>query len=164
MKRVLMAAGIAAALLGGCEDAPMQPLAEARPATGEALDGYAKDATEIVRLGHNGDLVQRFCVNMTGALCAEGMAEQLKTAGFSGEGPANELGDAFAKLEADRLDGSADLASTDEIYVKALYRVVLAREPDAGGEASNLKFLKSGNGRVSLVRAFMQSPEFRGLS
>ena len=164
MKRVLMMAGIAVAMLGGCEDKPVQDLADARPATGEALDGYAKDATEIVSVGRNGDLVQRFCVNMSGAACPAGVAEQLKTAGFAGEGPANELGDAFTKLEADRLDGSADLKSSDEIYVKALYRVALAREPDAGGEASHVKFLKGGNGRLGLVRAFMQSPEFRGLS
>ncbi len=162
MKRGRMAARIAAVVLSGCGGDPALPLADTKPATGAALKEDSKNATEIVGLGRNADLVQRFCVNMTGAACPADIGGQLKTAGFLGEGPANELSDAFAMLEADRIDGAADLQSSDEIYVKALYRVALAREPDAGGESSNLEFLNSSNGRPVLVRAFMRSQEFKG--
>jgi len=102
-------------------------------------------------------------VNLKGAVCAAEIEGELAAAGFKGEGPANVLADAFAKLEADRLDGVADFESTDEVYVRALYKVVLAREADAGGEQSHVAYLKAGNDRLGVARGFIQSAEFKRL-
>lgn len=163
MKFRWLAIGAAAATLSACGD-PAQQLAAATPATGPALIKYSNKATDHVSLGANGDLVQRFCFNQSGKPCASDIADELKKAGFLGEGPANELGDAFAKIEADRIDGTPDQQSTDEVYVTALYHVALRREPEAGGTTGHVNALKQGLGRPGLVRAFMESPEFRSLS
>lgn len=152
----------AAATLSACGD-PAQQLAEAKPASGAALINYSKNATDNVSIGGNADLVQRFCKNQSGKPCASDIAVELKDAGFEDQGPANELGDAFAKIEADKLDGTPDKQSSNEVYVRALYRVALGREPEAGAETAQSNVLKQGLGRPGLVRAFMESPEFRSL-
>ncbi len=150
-----------AAAVSACGD-PAK-LSDAGPASGAALAKYSNNATDMVSLAANGDLVQRFCVNQTGKACAANIADELKEFGFLGEGPANDLGNAFAAIEADRLDGTRDHQSTDEVYVRALYKTALAREPEAGAEAAQSKVLKGGLGRNGLVRAFMESPEFKAL-
>lgn len=137
----------AAATLSACGD-PAQQLADAKPATGAALLNYAKNATDNVSLGGNADLVQRFCQNQSGKPCAADIAEELKKVGFEGEGPANVLGDAFAKIEADRLDGTPDQQSSNEVYVAAVYRVALGREPEEGAVAAQSAALKQGVGRT----------------
>lgn len=152
----------AAATLAACGE-PAQQVADAKPASGEALAKYSKNATDMVSLGASGDLVQRFCKNQSGKPCPADIADELKEAGFLGEGPANELGDAFTRIEADKIDGTPDKQSTDEIYVRALYRVALGREPEAGAETAQANVLKQGLGRPGLVRAFMESPEFKAL-
>ncbi len=162
MKSGWLVAVVAASTLTACGD-PTQQLATAEPATGMALVRYANNATDVVGLGPNADLVQRFCLNQTGKACADDISEQLKKVGFAGEGAANDLGDAFAKIEADKIDGTPDQQSTDEVYIKALYHVVLAREPDDGGAKSHIKALQDGVGRTGIVRAFMESAEFRSL-
>jgi hypothetical protein len=152
-----------AATLSACGD-PAQQLATAKPATGPALARYANNATDMVSLGSNGDLVQRFCVNQSGKACADDIADELKKVGFLGEGPANELGDAFARIEADRIDGTPDQKSSDEVYVTALYHIALGREPEAGGATGHINAIKGGLGRPGLVRAFMESLEFKSLT
>lgn len=152
----------AAATLSACGD-PAQQLATAKPATGAALANYSKNATDNVSIGANADLVQRFCKNQSGKPCESSIAEDLKAAGFAGEGPANELGDAFTKIEADRIDGTPDQQSTNEVYVKALYHVMLGREPEAGAETGHSNALAQGLGRPGLARAFMESLEFKSL-
>ena len=151
-----------ASTLSACGD-PAQQLADAKPASGAALAKYAKNATDDVSLGANGDLVQRFCQNQAGKPCADNIADELKRAGFAGQGPANELGDAFAKIEADRIDGTPDYQSTDEVYVTAVYRVALGRAPEEGAVSGQSKALKQGVGRPGLMRSFLQSPEFQAL-
>ncbi|MFT3722047.1 MAG: DUF4214 domain-containing protein [Hyphomonadaceae bacterium] len=163
MNRKWLMAMAAVALLGACDGNPPGNLGTASPATGAALAHYSENSTDAVKLGANADLVQRFCKNMTGAACPADIGEKLSAAGFKGEGSGVDLAAAFAKMEADKIDGQADLQSTAETYFQALYRVILAREPDQDGAAANLKFLKETGERNQLARAMMQSPEFKTL-
>ena len=47
--------------LAGCEGEPSDQLATAGPATEAKLAEYSSAITDIVQLGANADLVQRFC-------------------------------------------------------------------------------------------------------
>ncbi|HOY77879.1 MAG TPA: DUF4214 domain-containing protein [Hyphomonadaceae bacterium] len=152
----------AAAALSACGD-PAQQLATAKPASGPALVKYSRNATAEVSLGANADLVQRFCQNQTGKPCASDIAAELKSVGFDDHGPTNELGDAFAKIEADKIDGTPDQQSSDEVYVEAAYHVALGRAPEVGAVAAQSKALKDGVGRVAMMRSFIQSTEFKAL-
>lgn len=162
MKSGLFVAVAAVFALSACGD-PVEQLATAKPASGAALAKYSNDATDMVSLGSNADLVQRFCQNQSAKPCSDAIADELKAVGFLGEGPANELGAAFAVIEADRIDGTPDQTSSDEVYVRALYHIALGREPEAGAEAGHSSALKQGLGRPGLVRAFMESAEFKQL-
>lgn len=159
---IAIAAALAAVACG--EEDPAAEIAAATPATGEALTDYSESITKDVKLLANADLVQRFCHNMTGSACAPGIADQLKQAGFGGQGSGVELARAFVLIEADKRDGLADLGSSDETFWKAAYKVVLAREPDAEGAMANLSFIKNTGERQQMLRALLQSPEFKKLS
>lgn len=153
----------AVVFLSACDGDPSAQLAAAPPATGAALAHYSENITHAVKLGANADLVQRFCKNMTGAACPPDIPASLSAAGFSGEGSGVVLASAFAKIEADKIDGKADQQSTAETYLRAAYKVVLAREPDEGGAQVNLKFLKDTGERDQLLRSMLQSAEFKTL-
>ena len=164
MNRCWLAVAGAAMLLSACDAEDLAPnLAGASPATGAALTQYAENITGAVKLGANADLVQRFCRNMTGSPCPADIGEKLSAAGFGGQGSGVDLASAFAKMEADLIDGQADQQSTAETYLRAAYKVVLAREPDEGGAQVNLKFLKEKGERGQLLRSMLQSAEFETL-
>ena len=164
MNRGWLAVAGAAMLLSACDaEDPAPKLAAALPATGAALTQYSENITDAVNLGTNADLVQRFCKNMSGSSCPADIREKLSAAGFSGQGSGVDLASAFAKMEADQIDGEADQQSTAATYLRAAYKVVLAREPDEGGAQVNLKFLKEKGERDQLLRSMLQSAEFKTL-
>ncbi len=158
-----LAAGAAIAAFGACDGDSAAPLAAATPATGEALAHYSNDITKTVKLGANADLVQRFCHNLSGAACTADIGTRLGAEGFKGEGSGVDLAAAFASMEADALDGQADHQSTPEMFMRAAYKVILAREPDQEGALANLKFIEETGERGQLLRAMLQSPEFKSL-
>ncbi len=161
IKSVWLVAGSAIALLGACDGESSGPLAAATPATGEALAHYSNDITKTVKLAANADLVERFCRNLNGAPCAADIATKLEAEGFKGEGSGVDLAAAFASMVADVLDGQADHQSSPETFMRAAYKVILAREPDQEGALVNLQFIKETGERGQLLRAMLQSPEFK---
>lgn len=50
---------------------------------------------------------------------------------------------------------------SNEEFVRFAYRVVLGREPDSDGFNTNVRHLNLGNTRKSLIKAFVESEEFR---
>jgi hypothetical protein len=161
MKRMMLAAGLL--LLGACDGDPSAALASAAPATGSALAHYSDNITDKVKLGSNADLVQRFCKNLTGTGCPADIGTKLEAEGFKSEGSGIDLAAAFSNMEADALDGQADHTSDHETFMRAAYKVILAREPDQDGALVNLKFIKETGERNQLLRGMLQSPEFKTL-
>lgn len=163
MKRGMTVSIVAALVVAACSEDPTEQLAAATPATGPALVKYSENPTTPINLGTNADLVQRFCKNQTGQACPADIKEKLAAAGFSGGGSPVELAGAFTAMEADRLDAAADGASSEETYMQAIYKTILARKPDAEGALVNLQFLKSSGERKQLVRSMLMSSEFKTL-
>jgi len=56
-------------------------------------------------------------------------------------------------------DGAADLKSTDDVCARALYKVVLARETEAGGDMSHVDYLDPGKNRLGVARGLIRSAE-----
>lgn len=50
--------------------------------------------------------------------------------------------------------------TSDEAFLKVVYRKLLDREPDASGTASHLEALRAGTSRADIVLRFAASPEF----
>lgn len=163
MKSRWLVLGSAALIFAACDGDGATQLTGATPASGDALEQYSSDITKIVKLGTNADLVQRFCKNLTGGPCKTDIAGKLEAEGFHGQGTGVDLAAAFSNMEADVLDGQPDHQSTPETFMRASYRVVLAREPDQAGALANLKFVQDTGERGQLLRAMLQSPEFRML-
>ncbi len=150
-------------LLAGCGGNPSDRIAEASPATGDKLVEYSYGIADIVNLGDNADLVQRFCKNAFDAKCPADITSKLDELGFRSGGTGVDLAHTFTLWKADELDGSGDLSATDEVYLRAAYKVALGREPDEGGAQSNLAFIKQGGGRKQMLRSMLESVEFKGL-
>lgn len=150
-------------LLAGCGGDPSEQLAAAEPATGERLTDYSRDITNTVDLGADAALVQRFCMNAFAARCPADLVQKLEANGYVSGGTGVDLAAAFAVWAADDKDGNPDLASSDEDYLWAAYKVALGREPDQGGALSNLEFIKSPSGsRKIMLRSLLESQEFKG--
>jgi hypothetical protein len=148
--------------LTACNDGDAgQKLAEATAASGRNLEAYSRDITRSVRLGKDAALVQRFCKNATGVACPPDIAEKLKTFGFVDNLSGVDLAYAFVVMLADVKDGTADQSSSDEDFLAAAYRVVVAREPDQAGALSNLKYIKDTGERKSMLRSMLESEEFK---
>lgn len=156
----MVGAALAAGLLSACGD-PSRELAEAKPATGASLEEHSRNISRSVQLGRDGDLVQRFCKNTTGAACPADIAGKLKAFGFADNQTGIDLAYAFVLMAADAKDGKPDLASSDEDYLAAAYRVALGREPDEGGATSNLAFIKEKGERKLMLRSLLESQEFK---
>ena len=161
----LNAAALLAAMLAlaACDGDPTEALAKAEPAVGDKLAQYSAGITDIVSLNANADLAQRFCKNAFAARCPADVGTKLGEFGFASGGTGVDLANAFIVWVADERDGNADLASKDEDYLWAAYKVALAREPDEGGANSNLAFIKDGGDRKSMLRSLLESREFKTL-
>lgn len=149
-----------ALLLAGCSDGG-EPLSEAEPASGPALENYSRNITRAVQVGKDASLVQLFCRNATGARCPEDIVEKLKAYGFTDNLDGVDLAHAFVMMAADAKDGAADQSSTDEDFLAAAYRVILAREPDEGGALTNLNYIKDTGERKNMLRSMLESEEFK---
>ncbi len=161
--RNLCLAATSLGLFAGCDSDPTEQLAAAEPSTSEKLAEYSAGITDIVSLGGNADLVQRFCKSAFAAACPADVATRLGEFGFLSGGSGVDLANAFVVWVADEKDGNADLSSSDEDYLWAAYKVALAREPDAGGAQSNLTFIKDGGDRKTMLRSMLESQEFKNL-
>ena len=164
MRFTTAAIGGALLLLAACDGDPTEPLAKAEASTGEKLAQYSSNITDIVSLGGNADLVQRFCKNAWATKCPGDVAGKLGEFGFASGGSGVDLAAAFVVWVADEKDANPDLSSTDEDFLWAAYKVVLAREPDEGGALSNLQFIKDGGDRKALLRSMLESQEFKQLT
>ena len=149
--------------LAACDGDPAAQLEQAQPATGDKLAQYSAGITDIVSLGGNADLVQRFCQNAFAAPCPADVATKLGEFGYTSGSSGVDLANAFIVWIADEKDGNADLASKDDDYVWAAYKVALGREPEGGGSAGNLDFIKGGGDRKSMLRSLLESNEFKRL-
>lgn len=149
--------------LAACDSDPTAQLEQAQPATGDKLAEYAGGITDIVSLGDNADLVQRFCQNAFAARCPADVGTKLGEFGYASGGSGVDLANAFVVWIADEKDGNADLASKDDDYLWAAYKVALAREPDGDGAVSNLDFIKDGGDRKGMLRSLLESQEFKNL-
>jgi hypothetical protein len=140
---------------------PAQSLAESQPAAGEQLREFAKQWNDRVDLGRAGPLMQRYCVNMSGAPCAPDTIDRLKQYGFN-DGAGADLAYTFIRMTADAKDGTADQNASDEDFIWACYRVMFGREPDAEGAAHHLAAIggKGEEARKGLATAFLRAPEF----
>ncbi len=156
-------AALGCLVLAACEGDPTEQLARAEPATGDKLAQYSAGITDIVKLGENADLVQRFCQNAFAAPCPADVATKLGEFGYSSGGSGVDLANAFIIWVADEKDGNADLASSDEDYHWGAYKVALAREPNGDGSVSNLTFIKDGGDRKAMLRSLLESEEFKRL-
>ena len=161
LQRAILAGAILA--LAACDGDPTEQLAKAEPSTGEKLAEYSSGITDIVSLGGNADLVQRFCKNAFAGACPTDVATRLGEFGFMSGGSGVDLANAFVVWVADEKDGNADRASADEDYLWAAYKVALGREPDEGGALSNLTFIKDGGDRKTMLRSMLESQEFKNL-
>lgn len=163
MKRMLVfAAFLTIGACGGGD--PAVKLANSSPAAGATLKQYSDSITDRVRLDVNADLAQRFCKNLLSTPCPSDLVAKLEAYGFRGEGTGVELAAAFSNMEADILDGQTDQKSDPETFMRAAYKVILGREPDQEGAKVNLRFIKESGERNQLLRAMLQSPEFKSLS
>lgn len=166
LAKTTLAASLAALgclVLGACEGDPSEQLAKAVPATGDTLAQYSAGITDMVKLGDNADLVQRFCHNAFAAPCPADVATKLGEFGYSSGNSGVDLANAFIVWVADEKDGNADLASSDEDYLWGAYKVALAREPNGDGSISNLTFIKDGGERKAMLRSLLESDEFKRL-
>lgn len=161
---IIMVSVLAACLLSSCGGDPTAQLAAAEPATGDRLTEYSQNITNTVDLGADAALVQRFCKNALAAACPADVVQKLEASGYVGGGTGVDLAAAFTVWIADEKDSNPDLSASDEDYLWAAYKVVLAREPDAGGAQTNLEFIRSPNGnRKIMLRSMLESQEFKGL-
>ncbi len=161
LQRAILAGAIL--VLSACDGDPTEQLAKAKASAGEELAEYSSNITDIVSLGGNADLVQRFCKNAFAAACPADVATRLSEFGFFSGGSGVDLANAFVVWVADEKDGNPDLASPDEDYLWAAYKVALGREPDEGGAVSNLAFIKDGGDRKTMLRSLLESQEFKNL-
>lgn len=159
---VLSAIVSASLALSACGGDPDEAIAKAQPATGEALEGYAKNIAETVDLAASADLVQRFCKNAFGGPCPADIDATLAQHGYAGGGTGVDLAHAFVMAMADQKDANPDLIATDEDYLHASYRVALGRDPDEGGARDNLRFIQDTGNRKAMLRTLLQSEEFQG--
>lgn len=160
MIRMVGAAFAGMLLLAACGD-PSEAIAAAQPAAGEKLEEHSNSISRSVQLAEDADLVQRFCKNTTGAVCPADIADKLKAFGFSDNQTGVDLAYAFTLMAADTKDRTPDLASSDEDFLAASYRVALGREPDQGGALSNLAFIKEKGERKAMLRSLLESEEFK---
>lgn len=163
MNRDTILAAASVILLAACEGDPSDRISEADPATGDKLVEYSYGIADIVNLSDNADLVQRFCKNAFDTRCPADITAKLDEFGFRWGGTGVALADIFTMWKADEFDGRPDLSSTDEVYLRAAYKVALGREPDEGGAKANLDFIKQGGGRKEMLRSLLESQEFKGL-
>jgi hypothetical protein len=160
MIRMAGAALAAVLVLGACEDAG-EAIATAQPATGAKLQEHSQNISRSVQLASDADLVQRFCRNALGQSCPADIADRLKSFGFADNQTGVDLAYAFTLMSADAQDGTADLASSDEVFLSAAYRVALGREPDQGGALTNLEFIRKKGERKTMLRSLLESAEFK---
>lgn len=156
-----LVAVVSGLLLAGCGEDPVDAIAQAEPAKGEAIEKYASDISDTVDLSGNADLVQLFCRNGLGGPCPADIAATLKDAGFMGGGSGVDLAHVFVTLVADKKDGEADFTCSDEDYLQAAYKVAFGREPDANGAQDNLRFIQDTGNRKTMLRSLLESEEFR---
>jgi len=161
MTRIVCGLACSIALVACSGKDASQRLAEATPAVGQDLEKYSRGITRSVQIGKDAALVQRFCKNTTGQACPPDIAEKLKPFGFVDGLTGVDLAYAFVAMTADAKDGVADQSSSDEDFLVASYRVVVAREPDQGGALSNLKYIKETGERKSMLRSMLESDEFK---
>ncbi|MDP3737175.1 MAG: DUF4214 domain-containing protein [Hyphomonadaceae bacterium] len=164
MKSLLSSAAMAAIsilVLAGCGD-PSKSLAEAQPATSSELVAFSRESTHAIKLSRDGALLQRYCLNMSGADCPPDTIQVLGQFGFNDGETGIDLAYAFVLMAADAKDGAADQKSSDEDFIAATYRVTLGREPDAEGAAHHLASIqgKDIDARKALVLTFLKSSEF----
>jgi hypothetical protein len=150
-------------VLSACGVDPSEKIAEADAATGDSLAKHSSRITDIINLGDDAALVQRFCMNAFSEKCPTDVTAKLSEAGLGGSATGVDLAQAFAVWKADELDGANDRQSTNEVYLRAAYMTVLAREPDEGGAQSNLAFIRQGGDRKAMLRSMLESVEFKSM-
>lgn len=165
MKRtIVLVSAIAVSLLGACGGDPTEQLAAAEPAVGERLTEYSRNITNTVDLGADAALAQRFCKNAFASKCPADLVQKLEASGYVPGGTGVDLAAAFVVWVADEKDGNPDLASSDEDYLWASYKVALGRDPDESGAIGNLEFIRSPEGsRKIMLRSLLESQEFKAL-
>lgn len=159
--RVAVLALMSVPVVAACDGAPGD-LATAKPASGAQLQEFSRQWNEEMSLASAAPLLQKYCMNMSGAACAPDTAQRLQQYGFADGGPMADLGFAVVKMAADAKDGVADQKASDEDFVASCYKVILGREPDMGGFTHHVASL-AGQGeeaRRALALAFLRSPEF----
>jgi hypothetical protein len=154
-------AALSLAALAACDD-PAKKLAAAAPATGQQLQEFSRTWNDPIDLGRDVSLLQRFCMNESGATCQPNMVEQVKQYGLKEGSTTSDLAFAFITMVADRKDGTVDHNASDENFVHSCYRVMFGREPDAEGAAHHLGNIggKGEDARRALAMDFLRSPEF----
>ncbi len=146
--------------LSGCSPDP-QAIAKAKPATGATLVAFSQEITKKVDPVGDASLIQYFCGTVTRQACPPDILERLKTNGLTSESNRVDLAYAFTMMAYGAADGTSGNAMSDEDFLAVAYKTVLGRTPDQGGAKANLEFLKASGQRKTLLRAMLQSPEFR---
>jgi len=158
---VLVASVAALFALSACGGDPDEAVAKAQPATGAALETYAKNIAETVDVAGSADLVQRFCKNSLGGPCPGDINAKLTEYGYASGGTGVDLAHAFVMMVADQKDANPDLTATDEDYFVSSYKVALGRDPGEGGALDNLRFIQDTGNRKQMLRSLLQSEEFK---
>lgn len=167
MKRAISYAAVAMLSIfsiAACDNAAKIPAAP--PASGAQLHEFSRKWNDKVDLTRDAALLQRLCVNASGAPCAPDTATQLKKYGLTDESVTVDLAYAFVSMAADAKDGTIDQKASDENFVASCYRVMFGREADAEGAAHHLATI-SGKGedvRKAVAASFLRSPEFNSQS
>jgi hypothetical protein len=164
MKRVIRYAAVAIlpiCVLAACSD-PAAKLAATQPATGEQLREFSRKWNDKVDVRKVAALLQRFCVNTSGAPCEPDTTDRLRRYGLTDDSIGIDLAHSFITMAADARDGTVDQNASDENYIYTSYRAMLGRDPDPEGAAHHLGTI-TGRGeeaRKALATAFLKSPEF----
>jgi hypothetical protein len=155
-----LVSSVAILLLAACGKSD-EPVPTVPPATGAELAEYSSKITEAADRRRDAALYEYFCKNALGAPCPPDIEDQLAPHRVAGGTSGVHLADAFVRLKAAADLGDPGAIISDEAYVTASYWVILGREPDPGGAADHLNYIRSSGQRHGSIQAMFQSEEFR---
>ena len=152
----------ALALVAACsQEAPPAP-GSVPPAGAEDKAAFGENVTKKFLPATDAAVKELFCQNALGSPCPADIDEKLAPYFTGTENTRLDVADAFARMKAAENLGDPGALITDEAYVDACYEVVLGRAPDPSGLADALSFVKRTGERKILLRAMLQSAEFKG--
>jgi hypothetical protein len=157
VREVLIALAVAG--LSACGGKPKDVTTADLPSERE-IKAIANDMTAETSAKKDAPLYALLCQRALATSCPADIDDKLKPFYSQTEGTRLALADAFVNLKASELAGSETVA--DDVYLRAAYLVALGREPDAEGSKAHLDYIARTGDRTTVLRAMMQSPEFKG--